>query len=505
LIKIVRESPATCFFCACWILIYIWMIVYQGRYDLFALGRNPLSIGGVLVPTTHLFGDATPVEIYAGEWRRALAATFVHYGLLHVLINMYGLFQLGRLIEEWYGSAWFAAIYLAIGGLGDAIANLVRPWIGKGPAVWTTHSAGGSTVVFGLVGLCAIVGWRSKTRIGDYLMSQMVGLLFVNGFLGVIFSGIDNTAHAAGALCGAAIGFAHKGLRKSATSKLAYSSGILSIVVLAACAALQTRSALREIAAERELESIRARLADAQKKIQLWMILAGVYHALVEAEARAAKESPSMFSPVAPRSADPRISLALGGVLKELKKVDPNPGENGKTARILASRALFKLPIDEEVAEFDAAINRLIESDTRDIKNDFDVGKHLLSVISLPDPPAWAGVPKAEPPGPASDQPKNAPHPPAAPNSAVVSVNPDPKAPASDQSKNAPRAPASSNSAVVNPNRDPKAPAAVRSKSSARNPEAPKSDRDSGAPDASVPSSSPNKTDSDRKLFNQLK
>ena len=398
MIKIVRESPATCFFCACWLIIYVWMVVDQGRYDLFVPWRNPMTIGGVLVPTTHLFGDATPVEIYAGRIQRAVAATFVHYGLLHVAINTYGLFQLGRLIEEWYGSSWFMAIYLAIGGFGDAIANLVRPWIGRGSAVWTTHSAGGSTVVFGLVGLCAIVGWRSKTRIGDYLMSQMFGLLILNGLLGLAVPGIDNTAHAAGALCGAAIGFAHRGLRKSATSKLAHAAGILSIVVLLACAAVQTRSAVREIAAERELGSIRSRLAEAQKKLQYWMILAGVYHALVEAEARAAKESPSMFSPVSPRSADPRIELALGGVLKELKKIDPNPGEDGKTARILASRALFKLPIDEEIAQFDAAINRRIERDARDMKIDFEVGKHLLSVISLPEPPAWAGFPKPVPP-----------------------------------------------------------------------------------------------------------
>ena len=41
-------------------------------------------------------------------------------------------------------------------------------------------------VVLGLVALCAVVGWRSKTRTGDYLRGQMVGALIFTAFLGLL-------------------------------------------------------------------------------------------------------------------------------------------------------------------------------------------------------------------------------------------------------------------------------------------------------------------------------
>ena len=47
-----------------------------------------------------------------GEWWRLVTCTFVHAGILHILFNMWALWDCGRLCERLFGNAWFVAIYL---------------------------------------------------------------------------------------------------------------------------------------------------------------------------------------------------------------------------------------------------------------------------------------------------------------------------------------------------------------------------------------------------------
>jgi len=96
------------------------------------------------------------------------------------------------------------------------------------------HSAGGSTVVLGLVALCAVVGWRSKTRIGDYLRSQMTGVLIFTAILGQLVSIIDNWGHAGGALVGALVGMTHRILIRTAHRPASYGAGGLAAALIVA-------------------------------------------------------------------------------------------------------------------------------------------------------------------------------------------------------------------------------------------------------------------------------
>ena len=78
------------------------------------------------------------------------------------------------------------------------------------PAFQDLPSAGGSVVLVGLVALLAVVGWRSRSRFGDYIRAQMVGFLAFTAILGVMIPNIDNFGHAGGAVIGALVGFAHR-------------------------------------------------------------------------------------------------------------------------------------------------------------------------------------------------------------------------------------------------------------------------------------------------------
>ncbi len=227
-----RECPGTMGLAASWILIFALILLAQWRHGgPPAPGPwfEPLPVSTV---TSHRFGDMTWAEVRGGEAWRLETATFIHFGLIHLVLNVMGLINLGRLIEPWYRTGPFLAICLAIGGLGNLVGGLLRqlvaasrPWIGStgvarlwpglidrfvhgGPAgPVNIHTGGGSTILLGLLGLGAVVGWRSRTRIGVYFRRQMVILLGLTALLGIVlYRLVDNYGHLGGALVGAAIG-----------------------------------------------------------------------------------------------------------------------------------------------------------------------------------------------------------------------------------------------------------------------------------------------------------
>jgi membrane associated rhomboid family serine protease len=234
-----KEFPATMALCALWVVVFVLMVVNQMAHgSVPTLGKLVLGIQG-----GHPFGEMTLDGLYRGEIWRPLTATFVHYGLLHIGLNLFMMYQLGALIESWYGPWQFLAVYAAIGYGGNLLSALIRHALGSNPLM---ASGGGSTVLLGLAALCAVVGWRSRTRIGDYLRSQMVGLLIATALLGQIVPIIDNWGHAGGALIGAMIGFAHRILIRTAHRPVAKWAGGLALILLVACGAAQVRDDLGE-------------------------------------------------------------------------------------------------------------------------------------------------------------------------------------------------------------------------------------------------------------------
>lgn len=233
-----RDFPATTVLCALWVLVFVVMVTGRGPQ---AGGRTAMQFvtGPVVGPAEgHRAGDLTIRDLEDGEVWRALTATFVHFGLVHIGLNLWALYQLGGLVESWYGSGPFVAIYVLTGGGGNLLSAALRHALADNP---TTRVAGGSTVVMGLVALCAVVGWRARTRMGEHLRSQMIWALALTGGLGVGlaaagFPVIDNWGHACGALVGAAVGLAHRGITRQAGRLPARLAGVLGTLALSASA-----------------------------------------------------------------------------------------------------------------------------------------------------------------------------------------------------------------------------------------------------------------------------
>lgn len=129
------------------------------------------------------------------EWYRLVTYGFLHYGIIHLALNMLLLYQLGQLLERSLGRVNFTLLYVA-GLLGGSFGVLLL----EGNSL----TAGASGAVFGLLAAAA-VGFQ---RQGVNIMSTGIGTtLLVNLVLTFTIRNISIGGHIGGAVAGAICGF----------------------------------------------------------------------------------------------------------------------------------------------------------------------------------------------------------------------------------------------------------------------------------------------------------
>ena len=234
----VHDFPATSFFCILWIVVFAAMIGSQYAEGVHPHWMNLMLMG---VNAGHRFGDLALEDINRGEVWRLVMSTFVHYSVAHIALNLLAFYQLGTLLESWYGTHQSVMIYGLTGGGGNLISIWIRYWNGSSPR---SPSAGGSVVIMGLVALCAVAGLQSHTKMGKRLGWLMVFFMVLTAVLGVVLPRffnlhLDNWGHLGGALVGAALGLAHRRLLRLASRPSAWGPGVVAGFVIAACGAAQ--------------------------------------------------------------------------------------------------------------------------------------------------------------------------------------------------------------------------------------------------------------------------
>ncbi len=133
---------------------------------------------------------------YNHEWYRLITSGFLHFGILHIAMNMYLLFQLGKLLEAPLGRVRFGLLYFAC-LLGGSLGVLVLEGSSNG-----LHG-GASGAVFGLMGAAAIGMQRRGINI---FQTGLGATLMINLLLTFTIPGISIGGHIGGIVMGAICG-----------------------------------------------------------------------------------------------------------------------------------------------------------------------------------------------------------------------------------------------------------------------------------------------------------
>jgi rhomboid protease GluP len=149
-------------------------------------------------PAIHIrFGSNFGPLTWTGEEWRLLTSAFLHFGLIHIALNMFALYQAGGLVERLFGSVRFGAIYLLAALAGSVASGWWDP---------LRNSAGASGAIFGVYGaLLAFIAVRRVDIPPSMLKSIMSSsLLFClySLVIGVAHPLIDNACHVGGLLGG---------------------------------------------------------------------------------------------------------------------------------------------------------------------------------------------------------------------------------------------------------------------------------------------------------------
>lgn len=140
------------------------------------------------------FGPATQ----DGQWWRLGSALFLHFGLIHLSMNMLALGDVGRYVERAYGLPRFVAVYF-ISGLSG---NLLSLFVHGERAV----SGGASGAIFGLYGALLIHLWfgRRTLQRREFLWLFWGSIAFSGAMIviGFVIPHVDNAAHLGGLATG---------------------------------------------------------------------------------------------------------------------------------------------------------------------------------------------------------------------------------------------------------------------------------------------------------------
>lgn len=177
-----------------------------------------------------------PVLAAAEPWR-FLTAAFAHSPsqVLHILFNMFALWQIGQYLEPLLGRLRFAILYLvsAFGG-SVGVLLLAAPPTDLGALTdgnWVTPVVGASGAVFGLFGALLMLNRHLGRSSGP-----MFGVLAVNAVLGFVVPGIAWQAHLGGVLTGVALAGAITATALQARRRLQLPAlaAVLGLILIAA-------------------------------------------------------------------------------------------------------------------------------------------------------------------------------------------------------------------------------------------------------------------------------
>jgi rhomboid protease GluP len=169
-----------------------------------SLGGNILGSGsplGILAPDERIqmmlgASGAYPVFVL-NMWWTILSAGWLHASILHIVMNMMWVRNLGPSTADLYGGPRMVIIYTAGSAGGFLLSSLLGLY--PIPKFGAPLTVGASAPIFGLLGALMYYGRRSGSSL---VHAEAKGYAVAFFVFGLIFPGVDNAAHAGGFIGG---------------------------------------------------------------------------------------------------------------------------------------------------------------------------------------------------------------------------------------------------------------------------------------------------------------
>ena len=195
------------------VLVFLLMVL-RGVSPLLPSPQQAIAFGADFGPLT-----------LNGQWWRLLTSMFVHFGILHIGLNMWCLWNLGRAAEQLMGRGSYLLAYF-VSGIFSSIASVY----------WhpLAASAGASGAIFGMAGVLVSYVYLKKTPSHIAINKKMLGSLGTFIAYNLAFGalpGISNAAHIGGLVMGLAVGTV---LPASAASEEARRTRLSLVAILSA-------------------------------------------------------------------------------------------------------------------------------------------------------------------------------------------------------------------------------------------------------------------------------
>jgi len=175
------------------LIAFVWLAIQQQNLML----NRSVDVLAILYAGANL----NPFTLGGEPWR-IISSMFLHFGIIHVLVNMFALYSLGRPLESYLGPVRFLLLYFICGiagGLSSLLFNLY------------TISAGASGAIFGLYGYRLGAEFIGNFNDRDRLLSVVINFVIfvvVNALITSQFN-VDLSGHLGGCITGLLVALLH--------------------------------------------------------------------------------------------------------------------------------------------------------------------------------------------------------------------------------------------------------------------------------------------------------
>lgn len=183
------NSPVTLFLISINVLVYLIMVL-RGVSWISPTPQQAIAFGADFGPLT-----------LSGQWWRLFTSMFVHFGIIHIALNMWCLWNLGQAAEVFMGRVSYLLAYFISGLLGSIASVFFNPY---------AAGAGASGAIFGLAGTLVVFIKLKKTpqhiQPTNNALGSLGTFILFNIIFGATRSGISNSAHIGGLVMGGVVG-----------------------------------------------------------------------------------------------------------------------------------------------------------------------------------------------------------------------------------------------------------------------------------------------------------